>query len=596
MPSVLQIFSPPENPVLSLEVQARMPQKELVRMDSFVALMRHFFDRFFDNPLTTGDGDNGVRVIQMLAFVTTPGLMFALTLVPSYLMFPPNLVPRAYWPRVSDHYFYVMYASVVTGAAAVFEWDLLFPDLIDILVLTPLPILKRKLFTAKIAALGLFLGLFLLASGSMGAAALPLLADEPSFFRHLISHILSIASGGLFTAALFVSLQGILLNLLGEKIFRWISPVLQALSLTVLLIVLFLFPLLAENLRLLLTSGNPSVQWFPPFWFLGIYQTLLEGRSAAHIFHLLAARGALALLIVLALATLTYPLAYRRKVRSAIEGHVAKNSRNWIAAAKDAVLHAVFVLRPSQRAVYHFISQSLKRAPHHRVYLSMYGGVGLAFLIATTIGFRQHNGQVSIVYSEFGLRSAIPVVAFLVVSGLKVAFMSPVELQANWPFHVIGSRPNQDHVVATLRWTLPRAVFVTVFVLVFVKILSPSVFPGWPQMLTQLLVAQGLCLLLIDVLLLRFLSVPFTVPLAYSKRNLAFYIAAFLLLFAPFIQTAVDIGKWIEQSVWHFLTVALVVLAAHILLQRWQRSMVTVRASLPEDIDFDEFPQRLGLS
>jgi hypothetical protein len=38
------------------------------------------------------------------------------------------------------------------------------------------------------------------------------------------------------------------------------------------------------------------------------------------------------------------------------------------------------------------------------------------------------------------------------------------------------------------------------------------------------------------------------------------------------------------------------VLAAHVLLQRWQHSIVTDRACLPEDIDLDEFPQRLGLS
>jgi hypothetical protein len=596
MHSVFQIFSPPEHPVLSLEVQAQVAPKEVVRMNRFIVLAGHFLGRFFDNPLTSGDGDNGVRVIQVLCFVAIPGLMVALSLIPSYFIFPPNTAPRGYWPRVSDHYFYVMYASIVMGAATVFEWDLLFPDLIDVLVLTPLPIPKRKLFTAKIAALGFFLTLFLLASGFLGAIFLPLIAEEPSIFRHLIAHILAVASGGLFTAGLFLSLQGILLNLLGEKLFRWISPVLQALSITVLLIVLFLFPLLSENLRLLLMSDSPVATWFPPFWFLGVYQTLLEGGAAAHIFHTLAARGGLALLIVLALTVLTYPLAYRRKMRSAIEGQVAKHSRNWLASLKDALLHAIFILRPSQRAVYHFISQSLKRAPHHRVYFSMYGGAGLALLIAMTIGLSQQNGHTSIVYSSLGLRSAIPVVAFLVVSGLKVAFMAPVELKANWPFHVIGSRPDPNHIAATLRWTLPRAVLATIAVLVLAKLLSPSTFPGWPQMLAQLLVAQGVCLLLIDALFLRFLSVPFTVPLAYSKRNLAFYIAAFLLLFAPFIQTAVDIGQWIEKSLWHFLTAALMVLAAHILLQCWQRSIVTDRASLPEDVDMDEFPQRLGLS
>jgi len=596
MPSVFEIFSPPENPVLSLEVQARMTPKEITRMDSSVALARHFFDRFFDNPMTSGDGENSVRVIQVLCFVAIPGLMVALSLIPSYFIFPPNTAPRGYWPRVSDHYFYVMYASIVMGAATVFEWDLLFPDLIDVLVLTPLPVPKHKLFTAKIAALGFFLALFLLASGFMGTIFLPLIAEEPGIFRHLIAHILATASGGIFTAAFFLALQGILLNLLGEKIFRWISPVLQTLSITVLLIVLFLFPLLSENLRLLLMSDSPVATWFPPFWFLGVYQTLLEGGAAAHIFHTLAARGGIALLIVLALTVLTYPLAYRRKMRSAIEGQVTRHSRNWLAVAKDAILHATFILRPSQRAVYHFISQSLKRAPHHRVYFSMYGGAGLALLIAMTIGFSQQNGHTSIVYSSLGLRSAIPVVAFLVVSGLKVAFMAPVELKANWPFHITGSRPDPNHIAATLRWTLPRAVLTTVAVFVLAKLLSPSTFPGWSQMLAQLLVAQGVCLLLIDALFLRFLSVPFTVPLVYSKRNLAFYIAAFLLLFTPFIQTVVDLGRWIEKSPWNFLTVALMVLAAHVLLQRWQHSIVTDRACLPEDIDLDEFPQRLGLS
>jgi len=596
VPSVLKIFSPPESPVLSLEVQARMVQKEITRMNRFVVLTRHFFDRFFDNPMTSADGDDGVRVIQVLCAIAVPGLMVALSLIPSYFIFPPNTAPRGYWPRVSDHYFYVMYASVVTGVVTVFEWDLLFPDLLDVLVLAPLPVPARKLFSAKIAALGWFLALFLIASMFFGAVFLPLIAEEPSLFRHVIAHIVAVAAGGLFFAAFFLALQGILLNLLGEKIFRWISPVLQVLSLAALLIVLFLFPLLSGNLRLLLLADDRVAMWFPPFWFLGVYQSLLEGSAAPHVFHSLAAIGGCALATVLALAILTYPLAYRRKFRAAIEGRIAKNSRNWLAAPKDALLHATFILRPSQRAVYHFISQTLKRAPHHRVYLAMYGGAGLALLIAATIEFRPHGGQLSIVYSEHGLRSAIPVVAFLAVSGLKVAFLSPVELKANWPFHVIGSRPDSDHIAATLRWMLPRAIFMTVAVLLLAKMLSPSVFPGLRQMAGQLLVAQGLCLLLIDALFLHFLSVPFTVPLMYSKRNLIFYLAAFLMLFGPFVETVVGIGRWIEQSPWHFFVAALLVLAAHLLLQWQQRNAIRERTALPEDDEAEEFPQRLGLS
>jgi hypothetical protein len=140
MHSAFQVFTPPEHPVLSLEVQAQMRSKEIVRMNRFVVLARHFFDRFFDNPMTSADGGNGIRVIQVLVIIAVPSLFAALSLMPSYFIFPPNTAPRGYWPRVSDHYFYVMYASIALGAATVFEWDLLFPDLLDVLVLTPLPV------------------------------------------------------------------------------------------------------------------------------------------------------------------------------------------------------------------------------------------------------------------------------------------------------------------------------------------------------------------------------------------------------------------------------------------------------------------------
>jgi putative effector of murein hydrolase LrgA (UPF0299 family) len=90
--------------------------------------------------------------------------------------------------------------------------------------------------------------------------------------------------------------------------------------------------------------------------------------------------------------------------------------------------------------------------------------------------------------------------------------------------------------------------------------------------------------------------VPFTVPLIYSKRNLAFYVAAFLLLFVPLIQTTIDSGHWIERNLWHFLVAALIAVAAHILLEQKQRKMILERADWPEDMEIEEFPQRLGLS
>lgn len=597
MRSSFLFFSEPENPVLSLAVQAKAVEKEIERMNRFVVLFTHFFRRLFDNPLTSLDGENGARVIQILCAVAVPGLMFSMTLIPSYFIFPPNTAPRAFWPRVSDHYFFVMYSAVVTGAVAVFEWQMLFPDRIDILVLTPLPVPARKLFAAKILSLAAYLGLFLAGSSILGAIFLPAVADEPSFFRHVVAHGIAVAASGLFAAAFFIALEGILLNVFGERVFGWISSTLQGILLATLLIVLFLFPLLSDHLRMLLPSGNHAIQYFPPFWFLGLYQLLLEGASALPVFRALAMIGGWALLGVITLACLTYPLAYRRRTRNLIEGYVAKNEHNLFAEMKNRVLHTTLLYRAPQRAVYHFMGRTLKRAPQHRVYLSIYLGIGLALILASAVRFRLGQAQISLVLSEKGLHVAVLLAAFWLVVGFKAAFMLPFELESNWPFDVIGIRPDYEHIVATQRWTLIRALAVSMALVALGALANPpSTFGNLPSLAAQLLVAQAVCLLLVDVFFLRFMAVPFAAPLAYSKRNVAFTLAAFLFLFPEYIRIAIGAEAWMERSILHMVIAVLFIAIVHLGFEYQQRKIIRERVSLPQDIDVEEFPQRLGLS
>jgi hypothetical protein len=77
---------------------------------------------------------------------------------------------------------------------------------------------------------------------------------------------------------------------------------------------------------------------------------------------------------------------------------------------------------------------------------------------------------------------------------------------------------------------------------------------------------------------------------------MGFLLAAFLILFPPFILQAVDAGRWVERSYWHFPTAVLFIVGAHLALQSQQQRMIRERASLPESEDADDFPQRLGLA
>ena len=150
----LRIFAAPEFPVLSLEVQAQMPAADPQERTQFNLLVRHFLERFFNNELVTADGEAKTRLLQAVYAIALPGIVVALYL------FPPYHAPggRPFWSQISDHYFYVMYSFVTVGAVSIFAWDLFFPDLLDIFVLSSLPIAGRRLFLARIVAAGSFPG------------------------------------------------------------------------------------------------------------------------------------------------------------------------------------------------------------------------------------------------------------------------------------------------------------------------------------------------------------------------------------------------------------------------------------------------------
>ena len=139
----LGLFLPPKNPVLSLAAQAQS-EAATREQSQFEVLVRHLLYRFFHNELLSSD-DETRRVMQVSYAVALPGMIVALYLFPAYHGFPPFPLHRPFWSQAADHYFYVMYSFIVMGAATVYEWDLLFPDLLDIFVLSPLPIASRRL-------------------------------------------------------------------------------------------------------------------------------------------------------------------------------------------------------------------------------------------------------------------------------------------------------------------------------------------------------------------------------------------------------------------------------------------------------------------
>ena len=303
---------------------------------SLRCFVRHFLERFFNHETASPDGDAKARMV-LIAFATAlPAFVVALYLWPVYHPFIGNsshplvLTPLPYWLQVNHHFFFVVYSFVVMGIVTVFEWDLFFPDLLDIFVLTTLPVRDRKLFLARAAAIGLLVVGFLFDANLFASLILPISLEPRSLSHFFAAHLLAVAASGLFSAAFILALQGVLLSILGERLFRRLSLFLQGLSITLLLMLLLLFPMLSDAVPVFLENANVYALCFPPFWFLGIYQRLLEGPSALPIYSRLAQTGCEATLLVLGVALLAYPFAYLRRVRQLVEGMGTRDTRNWL--------------------------------------------------------------------------------------------------------------------------------------------------------------------------------------------------------------------------------------------------------------------------
>jgi hypothetical protein len=602
----LLMMSEPE--ALSLNAQAALGPVLEPQRSQFSLLVRHFLERFFNHETASPDGDAKARLILIAIATGIPGFMVALYLYPAYHPFigwppgrPLNIDPPPYWLQVNHHFFFVLYSFVAMGIATVFEWDLFFPDLLDVFVLTTLPIPDRKLFEARVAAIAIFIVGFLFDANFLAPLVLPASFDPPNLPRLLIGHILAVFGSGLFSAAFILALQGVLLSVLGERLFRRLSLAMQGISISILLMLLLLFPVLSGAVSVSLQSGSRYALYCPPFWFLGIYQRLLEGPSALSIYTRLAQTGCAALLITIAVAMLAYPFAYLRRVRQLVVGPGTHDTRSLVARPVHRLLHATLLRQPVRRAVFHFISQSLFRVQRYRIYLVLYGGVGLSVVVASVLRLTVLQGQVRMEISADGVRATIGIVSFWIIAGLRMAFVSPGNQQGSWVFRIVHGRP--PHLTAAMNqflaaklWVLLWASIITFGACLAFHAIAPTELRAWPATASMLLIAAGMCLLLTDLLFINVKIVAFTGEAAREQPNLAMTVLKYFTFFPIVVWLPVVSEPWIEASVPHFVLAAAAIAAAHLTLRRIHLKIIQEHCNQPalED-DEEDFPMKLGL-
>ena len=557
-------------------------------------LHHHFFRRFFDNDTLTTEGETETTVIRALCAFAIPCLMVAFWLAPHYPI-------RDFWDIATDRYIFVLYSFAAMGAVATFQWEMLFPDRFDFLILLPLPLKPRQLFLAKARALLTFLGMFLLAANVLALFVFPAISTkkENSYFLTFYAHFAAVSLAGLFASATMLAIAGIAICLLPMSWFRRISPILQSLSITAILLVFLTFPLISGNLKPLLESTGTAVssslaQFIPPLWFLALYEQISLGPAAPAACAQLSQTALIATALALAAAVLAYPLAWQRQKKRALEGGMQSHAptRNPL----TAILEKTLLRMPQQRAAFHFLTQTITRYPRYQVYLALYSGIGLALAIGATLTLTESaNHTVTVAISTMGMHTVLPLLLVWMVLGLKAAFAFPADMQSRWIFPI--------NLPKTSRAAAPAANAGKTFVLLACLLLTTlnlllALSQHWSYWALTIQAVSGICLslLLANLFFMGRTGIPFTRPRLPGRTNLPIVFVLYTAVFPAIVLGTVELE--LNTEIHGELIYRIVPIAAGLLLVLKLADHLAKKgiiADLAEDEE-PEGPQTLGLT
>jgi hypothetical protein len=559
-------------------------------LSQFRELARHFFSRFFDNDLVainSDDVDMRATVVNILAILAAPGMLLPFLFMTKYVKLQQAPMYVRDLASLGEKEFFICFSMTVMGLVTVIEWEMLFPDRRDYANLTPLPIRLRTMFGAKIAALLAFLAIFSLVINAFSPVMFPAVVIQKGSLLEVIPfarcHIVTILAANTFVFFLCVAVQGILMNVLGYRVFRRVSPYVQFALVALLILMFLLSGRMVSELQL--HAANPAAVYaFPPLWFLGLYQTQLGWTNP--VFRELARSARMAAGWTTAGALITYLLSYKRHVTRSLE---SADEFATVPSAMESFVSRLldrFVVRDGlQQAAFYFIWKTLTRSRRHKLLFAAYVAGGCALIFEDLAVLVARGGNSWMYHPIPELLPAPLILAFFTLCGMRHVFAVPAELRANWVFQV-SDRGEARRCLAGVK----KAMIVLGVVPLFALLLPLHVlFWGWRTALLHMLFGAVVSLLLVDVLLVNFEKFPFTCSYLPGKRNLKVMWPIYLFSFTTYVSAFLTLEYWMLQRPLRFFSLAAVVILvrAALAIYRWRvvgRDVALVYDEQPEPL------------
>ncbi|HYP14201.1 MAG TPA: hypothetical protein VEQ63_09770 [Bryobacteraceae bacterium] len=503
----------------------------------FRLLVSVFYSRFLENDTVSPGSGFQTNIYQITGFLIASGWFISYFLVPSFLKLssaPPT--EQADWTVHTLRMLFTAYSFGIVGFATVFQWDMLFPDRRDFLVLGPLPVRLYELLAARVAALALLLLLLVAAINvfpvlMMIALSILVPALHGSGARLVVAQLAATGAASLFALIAVAAFQGLLVNVLTPRIFNRVSPWIQMFGMSGMVLCVLLYPIYSLLLKHALDSGQSWPWLLPPVWFAGVYDLILPIQNARFVS--LGSYGVTLLGSAAVVALVTWGVGYRRYHLRTLEAEESF-------ARSAAWTWPTWLTRlAEERAITAFSTKTLSRSRKHRLFLATYISVGLSFASLFALAVRAGK----LVVSEDGMRAFPFLVTFFVISGFRAVCQFPAELSANWMFQLTEAEWAEAARRAVRKHAVIGALIPTVAIVMPLEILMW----GLPNALLHGAFQVMTGALLIEAVFWTFDKVPFTCSYFPANLNLSMLAGMYLYGFTSYSFHLAGLERVIER-------------------------------------------------
>ena len=550
----------------------------------FLVLYRQFLVRVIDLEALSAQADVSKLLGQFAAVL----ILYSIIMGGIALLADVNQMPaaeRAATCWTVEHRL-IATTMLIVGLFAVLSWDSTFPDRRDVMVLAPLPVRARTLFSAKVAASGTGLGLSILALNIVSGIAWPFVLAHGGIFeiaRSLAAYWFTILASGIFLFCSMISVQALTAYLLPRRYFLRLSAFLQIAAFCLFLAIFFLEPGLVNQEAVANPENQRLFAWLPTYWFLALFNEL--NNSVNPTFILLARRAWVGLALAVPGATSALLLSYFRTMRQIVE-------EPDILPGSHGGRRLPHIGSALQTAILLFSFRSLTRSRQHRIVLAFYLGVGFAIALSCLSIPAARQDLASAALHPASLRfllSTIVMMSFAVV-GIRVAFSLPISLPANWILRITEVHPAGDYIAATRRALYALAVAP---ILIGSAIFSLP-FQPWRQVVGHLIVLGLLGVFFTELSLLEFNKIPFSCSFLPGKANVHFVFWIYLLLLIPLTEKSARFEQGALEDPLKYAAIVSILSTA--VLGVWIRNRYQAKSTV---LKFEELPpeeiQLLGL-